>query len=367
MELAPVPAPSLQWSAGGAAPRPEPPPLILKGVTPALQPTPPPSATGILGLGTCLPDTVLSNKDFERMVDTTDEWILSRTGIRERRILAPGQRPSDIAIPAARRAIEDAGLAPADIDGVIACTFTPDHVMPSMACMIQGALGISSGLCFDLNAACTGFVYGIQVATALLQSGAARRIVVVGCDANSRIIDYRDRSTCILFGDGAGAVVLGPVEAGRGVLGCSAGADGTGGCHLVVPIGGAAEPITAATVDSPNRYMQMNGREVFKFAVRAFNESFETAVARAGLKPADVDLLVPHQANVRIINSAMERYGFTPERVVVNIESYGNTSAASIPLALETARGEGRLRRGTVCALVAFGGGLTYGGAVVRW
>ena len=332
--------------------------------------TPLPSSTsqiGILGLGICLPDRVLSNRDMETMVDTSDEWIMSRTGIRERRILTPEQVPSDIAIPAARRAVEDAGLDPRDIDGVICATYSPDYIMPSMACQIQGALGTRSGISFDLNGACTGFVYALQAAQGLILSGVARRIIVVGADCNSRLIDYRDRGTCILFGDGAGAVVLGAVDAPRGILGNSAGSDGLGARHIISPLGGSARPITAETVDSPDRYLQMNGREVFKFAVRVFNEVFEAAVANSGLKPADVDLLVPHQANVRIIQSAMDKFGFSADRVVINIEKYGNTSSASIPLALQTAREDGRLVPGKVCALVAFGAGLTYAGTILRW
>jgi 3-oxoacyl-[acyl-carrier-protein] synthase III len=314
-----------------------------------------------------LPSRVLTNKDLETMVDTTDEWILSRTGIRERRILAEGEKPMDVAMPAMRRAIEDSGIPPSEIDGIIYCTFTPDYMMPSSACLAQGKLGLATGVAYDLNAACTGFVFGLQSAWSLLQMGLCRNILVVGADFNSRVIDYRDRSTSILFGDGAGAVVLGPVESGRGIIGNSAGADGKSWTHITMMVGGTACPVTQENLDSTDRFIQMNGREVFKFAVRVFNEVFEDAVAKAGLTPADIDLLIPHQANIRIINSAMERYGFSEDRVVINIQELGNTSAASIPLALETARQQGKLKPGTTCALVAFGGGLTYGATVLKW
>lgn len=327
----------------------------------------PPKPIGILGLGTALPEKILTNKDLESLVDTTDEWIVTRTGIHERRILGESEKPIDIVLPAARRAIEESGLAPGDIDAVIHCTFTPDYALPSSACLVQGALGLKSGLAFDLNAACSGFVFGLQNGMALLRAGMARHVLVIGADFNSRVVDYTDRTTCVLFGDGAGAVVLGPVEEGHGILGNAAGADGASAMALTTLVGGCAHPVTRENFESKDRYMQMNGREVFKFAVRVFNEVFENAVADAGLTPSDIDLLVPHQANIRIIQSAMERYGFSNDRVVINIQKYGNTSAASIPLALETAREEGKLEKGKTCALVAFGGGLTYAATVLRW
>ncbi|MCC5876728.1 MAG: ketoacyl-ACP synthase III [Candidatus Sumerlaeia bacterium] len=323
---------------------------------------------GILGLGTAVPDKILTNQDLEEMVDTNDEWIVTRTGIRERRVLSPGEKPIDIVIPAARKAIEESGLKPSEINGLIFCTYTPDYIMPASACLLQGELGLGrDGLCYDLNAACTGFVYGMQVGWATIRSGLARNILLVGADFNSMVTDYTDRSTCILFGDGAGAVVLGEVDEGSGILGNSAGVDGQSWKHLMLSAGGCAAPITAENLESRDRYIQMNGREVFKFAVRAFNEAFEKAAADAGIEPSEVDLLIPHQANIRIIQSAMDRYGFNADRVVINIEKYGNTSAGSIPLALETARQEGKLRKGMTCALVAFGGGLTHGATILRW
>lgn len=322
---------------------------------------------GVLGLGTSIPEKILSNRDLEGMVETSDEWIVTRTGIRERRILGEGERPLDIILPAARRAIEESGLKPADIDGVVCCTYTPDYLMPASACLIQGELGIGSGLCFDLNAACTGFVYGMQVGWSLLTAGLSKKLLLIGADFNSLVTDYTDRGTCILFGDGAGAVVLGEVPSGLGILGNHAGVDGKSWEYLKLPAGGSACPITKTNVESSDRFLQMNGREVFKFAVRAFNEAFEKAAKDAGIEPGEVDLLVPHQANIRIIQSAMDRYGINPDQVVINIENYGNTSAGSIPLALETARQEGKLKKGTICALVAFGGGLTYGATILKW
>ncbi len=324
-------------------------------------------AIGIQGLGVCLPDRILSNADLEKMVDTTDEWIYTRTGIRERRILSPGQAPSEIAEVAARRAMADAGVGPEDIDGVLFCTYTPDYMMPTSACLMQGRLGIPACMAFDMNAACTGFVYGLQAAYALIRSGMARRVLVIACDCASRLMDYTDRSTCILFGDGSGAAIVGEVPEGRGILGNFAGCDGKGGTLICQPIGGSAHPLTAENFANKDRYIQMNGREVFKFAVRIVQDAMDKALEDAGMQASEIDLLVMHQANIRIIHAAMERYGFGHDRVVIDIEKHGNTSSASIPVALETARQEGRLKPGTTCAFVAFGAGLTYAASIVRW
>lgn len=322
---------------------------------------------GIRGLGVCVPDRVLTNADLEKMVDTSDEWIISRTGIRERRIIGDDQVPTDLALVAARNALEDARLTPGDIGAVVYCSFVPDYMVPPSACIVQHKLGIPTCMAFDLNAACTGFVQGLQNAYSLVHSHLASNVLVIGCDCASRMVDWKDRNTCILFGDGAGAVVVGTVEEGRGLLGHDAGSDGSGAELLMKKVGAGAVPATPENVTHRDNFMQMNGREVFKFAVRALQESMERSLARAGLTSSDVDLLVPHQANIRIIQSAMERFGFTEDRVVINIDRYGNTSAASIPLALDTARLEGRLKPGTVCGLVAFGAGLTYASSVVRW
>jgi 3-oxoacyl-[acyl-carrier-protein] synthase-3 len=315
----------------------------------------------------CVPDRILSNADLEKMVDTSDDWIVSRTGIRERRILAPGQQPFDIALPAAQRALEDANVVAADIDAILFCTYTPDFSMPPSACLIQHGLGTRPCLAYDLNAACSGFVFGLQSAYGLVHSGIARHVLVLGVDCNSRAVDYTDRNTCVLFGDGAGAVVVGRVPEGRGMLGHSNGSDGSGAELIQLKIGGAALPIRPEALASKECFISMNGREVYKFAVNIIDVALEEAASRAGIRVSEMDLLVPHQANTRIIRSAMEKFGLREDQVVINMDRYGNTSAASIPLALDTARQEGRLRPGTLCGLVAFGGGLTYGATILRW
>lgn len=322
---------------------------------------------GILGLGTCVPERVLSNADLEKMVETSDEWIRTRTGITERRILRDDQMPADLAEAAARAALANAGLTPADIDGVIYATYTADHVMPPCSSLLHGRLGIPGGMTFDLNAACSGFVTGLQTGFSLVNTGVVKRALVLGVDCNSRMLDYTDRETCVLFGDGAGAVVVGEVPAGRGILGNATGADGSGSHLITQRIGPGALPALKEDLTTKDRFIRMNGREVYKFAVKVINEALEKACADAGISPSEIELLVPHQANVRIIQSAMDRFGFAPEKVVINMDRYGNTSAASIPLALETARADGRLRPGMVIALVAFGAGLTYGASVMRW
>ncbi len=322
---------------------------------------------GIRGLGVGIPKKKLTNADFEKMVDTTDEWIVSRTGIHERYVITEDEFPTDIAAEAARKAIDDAGMTPDQIDGIIYCTYTPDYVVPSSACILQKKLNIPSCVAFDLNAACTGFVYGLQTAYAHVRAGLAKNVLLVACDCVSRFIDYTDRSICVLFGDGAGAVVVGEVPEGRGILSNFAGANGDGSELIIKRLGGAAHPASPDNIGSPEHYMQMNGRQVFKFAVNVVNEALERGMEMAGIKIDDVDLLVPHQANVRIIRSAMERFGFKEESVVINMDKFGNTSSASIPIALETARKEGRLKEGTTCALVAFGAGLTYGSTIIKW
>lgn len=322
---------------------------------------------GILGLGIGLPEKRLTNKDFEQLVDTTDEWITSRTGIKERRILEEGRAPTDIALIAARQAIEDSGVDPEEIGAIIYATYIPDHQMPPSSALLQAKLGLPSCMTFDLNGACTGFVYGLQVAHSMIRAGQMKKILVVGCDCNSRVVDYSDRATCVLFGDGAGAAIVGETTNGSGILGTHAGADGSGAYFIFQKIGAGAHPITPDNIMDPDRFMKMNGREVFKFAVRIFNEAVLKALEDAGLTVEDVDLFVPHQANVRIINAAMERFGFERERVVINMDMFGNTSAASIPLALNTAREDGRLTKGKTCVLVAFGAGLTYAATVLKW
>jgi 3-oxoacyl-[acyl-carrier-protein] synthase-3 len=322
---------------------------------------------GILGMGSSVPERILTNDDLAQMVDTSDEWIRSRTGIRQRHILSDGEAPSMITEAAARAAIADAGLTPADIDTVIVGTFTSDHKTPSTACLIQGRIGIPPCMSFDLNAACSSFVYSLQVAEGLMRTGVCQHPLVVGMDCASRYINYKDRDTCVLFGDGAGAVVLGKVEAGRGFLGQHHGAEGDKGENIMIPYGGAAKPLTAELMDSPDRFIRMNGREVYRFATRVLGEAVEKAMIDAGLQGVAIDCLVPHQANVRILESAAEKLKIPMDRIVTNMDRFGNTSAGSLPLALVTAREEGRLKPGSIVALVAFGSGLTYGAIVARW
>lgn len=327
-----------------------------------------PEAVGILGLGTCVPDKVLTNADLEKMVETDNEWIVTRTGIRERRILADEEMPSDIAIRAGKRALEDAGVAPEEINGIVYCTYTSDTAMPQASGVIHAGMGLGNDcISFDLNAACSGFVKGLQVAYSLIASGVRKKILLFGVDCNTRVVDYNDRATCVLFGDGAGAVVVGEVEKGRGVLGNNSGTDGSGRGLIKLGGGAGAYPFSQQHIPREERYIRMNGREVYKFAVKVLVETMEKSLADAQLTAADVDLLVPHQANYRIVESALDRFGFSHDKAVMNMDIYGNTSAASIPLALETARQDGRLKPGCVCGLVAFGAGLTYASTIIRW
>ena len=323
-----------------------------------------PSAA-LISVASWLPEARLTNADLERLVDTSDEWIRSRTGIAERRIAAPGDATSDLAARAGAIALERSGVEPSDVDLLIVATSTPDMVFPSTACLAQAKIGLTCPA-FDLNAACTGFIYAIEMATAMIESGRARTIMVIGADVLSSIVDYTDRSTCILFGDGAGAVVLQASEE-PGVLSVHLGADGTGADLLYVPAGGSAAPVTPENLAAGDTYLKMNGNEVFKFAVRAIPGVTKQALADSGLTTDDVDWLVPHQANQRITDTVAQRLGIPHERVVCRIEDTGNTSAASIPIALDSLYRDGHLRAGDILALVGFGAGLTYGAAIVRW
>jgi len=323
-----------------------------------------PSAA-LISVASWLPEARLTNADLERLVDTSDEWIRSRTGIAERRIAAPGDATSDLAARAGAIALERSGVEPSDVDLLIVATSTPDMVFPSTACLAQAKIGLTCPA-FDLNAACTGFIYAIEMATAMIESGRARTIMVIGADVLSSIVDYTDRSTCILFGDGAGAVVLQASEE-PGVLSVHLGADGTGADLLYVPAGGSAAPVTPENLAAGDTYLKMNGNEVFKFAVRAIPGVTKQALADSGLTTDDVDWLVPHQANQRITDTVAQRLGIAHERVVCRIEDIGNTSAASIPIALDSLYRDGHLRAGDILALVGFGAGLTYGAAIVRW
>lgn len=322
----------------------------------------------------CVPGRVVTNDDLARElaarnIETSDEWIFSRTGIRERRLLADGEKPSMLARGAATMAIADAGLAPTDIDCVIVCTYTADRLCPSTACVLQHQMGMRQVPAFDLNAACSGFIYGTHVADAMIRAGAHRHVLVVGVEGQTRFVDWNDRTTCILFGDAAGATVMGPITDGsdRGYHAVALAADGSGAEMITINYGGAAFPFSEERAKAGDYCIKMNGKEVFKFAVRGVATALDEGLRQAGMTHDQVDVLIPHQANVRIIDSAAERLKLPKERVFVNIDRYGNTAAASIPLALCEAVQHGRLKRGQVAALVGFGGGFTYGAALLKY
>jgi 3-oxoacyl-[acyl-carrier-protein] synthase-3 len=314
----------------------------------------------ITGLGCYVPERVLANAELERLVDTSDEWIMERTGIRERRIAAPDEAMSDIALPAARDALREAGVEPGELDLIIVATVTPDMTFPSTAAILADLLGAPDAAAYDLAAGCTGFVYALAQAYGMLAGGLSRRALVVGGDVLSKILDWTDRSTLVLFGDGAGAVVLEQVDEG-GFLAFELGADGGGGVHLWLPGSGSR------TFEDSDGLVKMNGREVFKFATRVLVSSAEAILARCELSIDDVDVYVPHQANVRIIDHATRKLGIPSDRVVVNVDRYGNTSSGSIPLALADAEADGRLREGELVLMTGMGAGLTWGSALIEW
>ena len=321
----------------------------------------------ILGTGSYVPEKVLTNADLERLVETSDEWITSRTGIKERRVSAPDQASSDLACEAARRALDSAGLKATDLDLIVCATVTPDMFFPSTGCRIQNKLGATNAAAMDLSAACSGFVYGLHLMRSMIAAGAARRILLVGVETLTKITDYTNRSTCVLFGDGAGAVILGPDTSGKGILASRIGSDGQYGDLLCMPGGGSLHPATADTVSQRLHYLHMKGNEVFKLAVRGMGEVSRGVMEDAGLTADDMSLLIPHQANIRMITATADRLDIPMDRVFVNIHKYGNTSSASVPIALDEAVREGRVKDGDALTLVAFGGGLTWGAAAVRW
>jgi len=314
----------------------------------------------ITGLGCHVPERVVTNDDLTQLVDTTDEWIVERTGIRERRIAADDEALTDICLPAARRALEMAGADPASIDLVVVATVTPDMSFPSSSALLADSLGMPDAAAYDLSAGCTGFVYAVAQAHAMLAAGLSRRALVIGGDVLSKILDWSDRSTVVLFGDGAGAVVLEKVPEG-GFLGFELGADGGGGANLWLPGSGSRH------FDDPDGFVKMNGREVFKFATRVMVSSAEAVLAECGRSIDDVDVYVPHQANVRIIDHAVRKLGVPGEKTIVNVHKYGNTSSGSIPLALADAADDGRLRPGKLVLLTGMGAGLTWGSALIEW
>lgn len=323
---------------------------------------------GILGIGSALPPRIVTNFELEKTVDTTDEWIRTRTGISERRVADESITTSDLAAQAALAAMHDAGTRAEEIDLIVVATVTPDAPLPATACYTQAKLGAMQAAAFDINAGCTGFVYALAVGSQFVSSGIYKRVLVIGAEILSRVLDWNDRSTCVLFGDGAGAVVLGPVPEGHGLLNFRLGADGTLGDLLAIPAGGAKMPATVETVQNRQHYVKMlSGNETFKFAVRVMGEVTAQALDDIGLTKNDLDFLIPHQANWRIIEAARKRFDLPEDRVVVNIDRYGNMSAASVPVAMEEAVRSGRLKRGDLTALVAFGAGLTYGAAILRY
>lgn len=311
----------------------------------------------------------MTNEELSRMVDTSDEWIRTRSGIRERRIGRPDEPTSEMGIQAGRRALEDAGLKPADIDLLIVATMTPDMPMPAAACVIQHKLGVpNSAACFDLNAACSGFVYALDTACAMLASGRYRHALVIGAEKLSTFLDWKDRTTCVLFGDGAGAVVLGPSsDPDRGFLGARLGAFGESGDLLCIPGGGSGLPATPTSIASGQHFLKMKGKEVFKLAVRVMDEAARDILEQHRLRADQISLVIPHQANLRIIEAISQYLELPMERFFVNVDRYGNTSSASIPIALDEARRSGRIKPGDITLMVAFGAGLTYGSALIRW
>jgi 3-oxoacyl-[acyl-carrier-protein] synthase III len=325
------------------------------------------SPVSITGLGWHVPERVLTNDELAQMVDTSDEWIQERTGIRERRIAAPEEAMTDLALPAARDALAHAGVDAVDLDLVVVATVTPDTMFPTTSALMADTLGASKAAAYDLLAGCTGFMYALAQGYGMVAAGLSDRALVVGGDVLSKIVNWSDRSTCVLFGDGAGAVVLERAENGGGFLGFELGADGGGGRHLTLPAGGSRLPASPETVETQQHFVHMNGPEVYKFATRVLVSSAQAVLAECGMSMDDVDVYVPHQANVRIIDHASRLLGVPKERVVVNVDRYGNTSSGSIPLALADAASDGRLRPGQVVLMTGMGAGLTWGSAVMEW
>lgn len=324
-------------------------------------------SVGIVGTGSYVPDDVLTNADLEKIVETNDEWITSRTGIKERHIAGKGMPVSELCYQAGIRALADARISPEELDLVIVMTVTADYPFPATACIVADRLGAKKAAAFDLEAGCSGFLYGAATASQFIATGMYQTVLVIGAETLSKLVNWEDRSTCILFGDGAGAAVLQRVDEGYGFLSFELGADGSGGKLLMLPGGGSANPSTAETVANKMHTIHMAGNEVFKFAVRIMGEAAVRALEKAGLSKEDVDLLVPHQANMRIVDSAVKRLGIAPEKVVINLDRYGNMSAASIPVALDEAVRGGRISYGNVLVMVGFGAGLTWGAAVLKW
>jgi 3-oxoacyl-[acyl-carrier-protein] synthase-3 len=322
----------------------------------------------ISALGTYVPPRLLTNADLEKMVETNDQWIQERTGIRERHIVEKGVATSDLAVEAAKQALARGGVAASDLDAIIIATVTPDMLFPSTACLVQHKLGAKGTWGFDLSAACSAFVYALQTGAQFIQTGAHKKVMVIGADVMSSIIDYTDRATCVIFGDGAGAVILEPAEdSSAGLIDFIHEVDGAGGCSLYMPGGGSLNPSTHETVDKKMHYVHQDGGAVFKYAVRKMAEVCEKILHRNGFKGSDLDMFIPHQANRRIITATADRLGLSAERVIINIDRYGNTTAGTIPLAMNTAIEEGRLKKGDLVLLASVGAGFTVGATLLRW
>jgi len=321
---------------------------------------------GIIGVGEYLPKKVLSNKDLEKMVDTSDEWITTRTGIKERRIAAKNEATSDLAIKAGLEALKEAKVKPENVDLIIVATITPDMQFPSTACIVQNALGASNAISFDISAACAGFVYALVVASQFIARGACKNALVIGAETLSGVTDWEDRNTCVLFGDGAGAAVLSETKSG-GILSSYLGGDGSIYDILMIPAGGSRMPASKETLDKKMHFIKMRGNELFKLAIKAMHEAACVALERAGLKAGDIDLVIPHQANIRIITQVARKLGLSAEKIYLNIEKCGNMSSASTATALCEAVREGRIKKGSVVLLDAFGAGLVWGACIIKW
>jgi 3-oxoacyl-[acyl-carrier-protein] synthase-3 len=322
----------------------------------------------ISALGTYVPPRLLTNEDLEKMVETSHDWIMERTGIRERHIVEKGVATSDLAVAAAKNALAQRSLLPTDIEVIVVATVTPDMFFPSTACLVQHKLGAKGAWGFDLSAACSAFVFALQTGAQFIATGAHKKVMVIGADVMSSIIDYTDRATCVIFGDGAGAVILEPAEDDSlGIIDYLHEIDGSGGCALYMPGGGSLNPPTHETVDQKMHYVHQDGPAVFKYAVRKLAEVCEKILERNGFKGSDVDAFIPHQANKRIITATADRLSLRPESVIINIDRYGNTTAGTIPLAMETARQEGKLKKGDLVLLASVGAGFTVGATLLRW
>ena len=322
---------------------------------------------GILGTGHAYPEGILTNADLEKMVETSDDWITSRTGIKQRRKAAPGEYTSLFAVKAARQAIERARIDPSEIDTLICATVTPDQILPSTGCLIQAEIGANNAAAFDIAAACSGFLYGLAMANGLIRTGQSKRALVIGAEVLTQYVDYTDRSTCVIFGDGAGAAVLGPVESERGILAARIRSDGRFAEHLYAPGGGTKLGSTAETIAAGEHFFKMKGNELFKVAVRSMADISREVLGEAGKTASDVDLFIPHQANQRITDAVARQLDVNLERVYSNISMHGNTSSASIPIALDECVEAGRVNEGDLVLLASFGGGVTWGGVLIRW